>query len=120
MNIIQEGRLLLPTREFSSIVKYLPEEEVKISVEDNATIIKSGKAKFTLNNMNAGEYPRVQLNNEETFSIEKDLLAKLFDKTTFATSEMETRPILSGVNLTVQDGSLKVVATDKIGRASCR
>jgi len=112
LDIIQEGRLLLPAREFSSIVKSLPEEEVKISVEDNATIIKSGKAKFTLNNMNAGEYPRVQLNNEETFSIEKDLLAKLFDKTTFATSEMETRPILSGVNLTVQDGSLKVVATD--------
>src|SRR5690625_944597 len=76
IKVSQEGQIVLPAREFTSIVKSLPEEEVKITVEDNATIIKSGKAKFTLNNMNAGEYPRVQLNNEETFSIEQDLLAK--------------------------------------------
>src|SRR5699024_11674570 len=76
--------------------------------------IQSGKSVFKLNGQDAEEYPQLPtLQTEHSFEIQADLLKTLIKQTAFAVSTMETRPILTGVNLTLKDGLLNFTATDR-------
>ncbi|WP_409303562.1 DNA polymerase III subunit beta [Peribacillus sp. SCS-155] len=114
VEIKQEGSIVLNARFFSEIVKKLPMDTVEIDVQSNfQTLIKSGKAEFNLNGLDAEEYPHLPLLEEENiFRIPADLLKTLIRQTVFAVSTSETRPILTGVNIRVENGELNCTATD--------
>lgn len=114
VKISQPGSIVLQARFFSEIVKKLPADHVDIEVSDHfATIIRSGKSEFNLNGLDPQEYPRLpQINEEDSFSIQANLLKNMIRQTVFAVSTSETRPILTGVNWQVSDGELTCVATD--------
>ncbi|PLS15795.1 DNA polymerase III subunit beta [Bacillus sp. M6-12] len=108
------GKIVLNARFFSEIVKKLPLNTVEIEVLGNfQTIIRSGKAEFNLNGLDAEEYPHLpQVEEENSFKLPTDLLKTLIRQTGFAVSTSETRPILTGVNLKVEGDELTCIATD--------
>jgi DNA polymerase III subunit beta len=56
----ETGSIVLQARFFSEIVKKLPKDTVEIEVQSNLlTIIRSGKAEFNLNGLDADEYPQL-------------------------------------------------------------
>ncbi|WP_062350967.1 DNA polymerase III subunit beta [Bacillus kwashiorkori] len=114
VEIIEHGAIVLPARFFSEIVRKLPENIVEITVEDHLkTIIRSGNAEFDLHGLDAEEYPRLpKITEEPTFTISNDLLKTLIKQTVFAVSTSEARPILTGVNWTIENNELLSVATD--------
>ncbi|WP_044749249.1 DNA polymerase III subunit beta [Bacillus alveayuensis] len=114
VEILERGSIVLPARFFSEIVKKLPKETVEIEVQNQfLTIIRSGKAEFNLNGLDAEEYPRLpQIEEENVFKIPTDLLKTLIRQTVFAVSTSETRPILTGVNWKVENNELICIATD--------
>ncbi|WLD93396.1 DNA polymerase III subunit beta [Alkalihalobacillus sp. AL-G] len=120
VEIEKPGSIVLQARFFSEIVKKLPDSKVEIEVYDRfATRIRSGSSEFNLNGLDPQEYPRlpeVQENNR--FSMQADLLKTLIRQTVFAVSTSETRPILTGVNLDIENGELNCVATDSHRLAS--
>ncbi|WP_110928036.1 DNA polymerase III subunit beta [Bacillus massiliglaciei] len=108
------GDIVLNARFFSEIVKKLPMDTVEIDVQSNfQTIIRSGKAEFNLNGLDPEEYPHLPIIEEENiFKLPTDLLKTLIRQTVFAVSASETRPILTGVNLKVENDELTCIATD--------
>ncbi|MBN8202159.1 DNA polymerase III subunit beta [Bacillus sp. NTK034] len=114
VEIKQAGAIVLQAKFFSEIVKKLPTDSVEISVETHLqTVIRSGKSEFNLNGLDAEEYPHLpQIEEENVFKIPTDLLKAMVRQTVFAVSTSETRPILTGVNWKVENGTLTCIATD--------
>lgn len=114
VEILQTGSVVLQARFFSEIVKKLPMDIVEIEVGNHhATVIRSGKAEFSLNGLDAEEYPHLpQIEEENIFKIPTDLLKAMIRQTVFAVSTSETRPILTGVNWKLEKGELICIATD--------
>jgi DNA polymerase III subunit beta len=114
VEVEKEGSIVLPARFFSEIVKKLPKETVEIEVQNNfSTVIRSGKAEFNLNGLDAEEYPQLpQIEEENMFSVPTDLIKNMIRQTVFAVSTSETRPILTGVNWKLENGELTCIATD--------
>lgn len=114
VEIRQPGAIVLQARFFSEIVKKLPTDSVEIHVENHLqTVIRSGKSEFNLNGLDAEEYPHLpQIEEENVFKIPTDLLKAMIRQTVFAVSTSETRPILTGVNWRMENGTLTCIATD--------
>jgi len=111
---IEEGSIVLQAKYFPDIVRKLPEQHVEIVADENLKVtIRSGKAEFSLNGQDADEYPQLpKLQTDDSFELPTDLLKSLIKQTVFAVSSMETRPILTGVNLSLVDNKLTFTATD--------
>ncbi|OLO42134.1 DNA polymerase III subunit beta [Alkalihalophilus pseudofirmus] len=114
VEVLAEGSIVLQAKYFTEIVKKLPEDQIEITVQDQfATTIRSGSAVFNLNGLDPEEYPRLpQVEEHHVFRLPQDLLKNIIRQTGFAVSTQETRPVLTGVNLTVESGELICTATD--------
>jgi len=114
VDVQKPGSIVLQARFFNEIVKKLPLTEVEISVENGfQTLIRSGKAKFNLNGLDAEEYPNLpKIEEENIISLPTDLLKTLIRQTVFAVSTSETRPVLTGVNWKIENGEIICTATD--------
>src|SRR5699024_7104619 len=117
---IEPGQIVLQARYFSEIVRKLPENTIEIIVDEQLQVtIRSGKAEFNLNGQDAEEYPHLpKLNTDDSFELPIDLLKSVIKQTVFAVSTMETRPILTGVHLKLEDHKLQFTATDSHRLAS--
>src|SRR5699024_3524361 len=111
---IEEGSIVIQARYFVDIIRKLPESTVSLEVDDNLKVtIKSGQAEFNLNGQDADDFPQLpKLQADDSFEVPANLLKSLIRQTGFAISSMETRPILTGINITVKDAQLHFTATD--------
>ncbi|MFC4619713.1 DNA polymerase III subunit beta [Camelliibacillus cellulosilyticus] len=116
VNIEKTGSVVLPARYFADIVKKLPEDTVDIEVDNRLiTRLVSGNSEFSLNGLDAQEYPRLPIIRDDmTTPIRIDLLKHVIRQTVFAVSTSETRPIFTGVHWNIQNGKLSCVATDSL------
>lgn len=117
---IEPGEIIIQARYFPDIIRKLPDSSVEISTDENLQVnIRSGKAEFQLNGQDASEYPNFPaLTANQTFELPTDLLKNLITKTSFAISSMETRPILTGINIQLENNILTFTATDSHRLAS--
>ncbi|MED1795366.1 MULTISPECIES: DNA polymerase III subunit beta [Brevibacillus] len=120
VTIHQPGSIVLTARIFSEIVRKLPSNEIDIKVDDRlVTQIRSGQAEFTINGMDANEYPQLpHLEEDKVFSVPCDLLKSMIRQTVFGVSTSEMRPILTGLMWSLEKGQLRFVATDSHRLAS--
>ncbi|WP_174615225.1 DNA polymerase III subunit beta [Virgibacillus ihumii] len=111
---IEPGSIVIQARYFPEIVRKLPEKTVEIETDSSLNVtIRSGKAQFNLNGQDAEEYPQLpKLQTDNNFKLQTDLLKSLIKQTVFAVSTMETRPILTGVNIKLENNTLSFTATD--------
>lgn len=114
IQVAEKGSIVLQAKVFSEIIRKLPTNEVKIKVTDGLqTLIHSGKSEFKLIGSNPEDYPILpEVKDEHSFSLPSDFMKSIIRETVFAVSQQETRPILTGVHWTAEDGKLSCVATD--------
>ena len=114
LQIGSTGEIVLPARFFSEIVKRLPESTMTVEVKDNfQTVITSGASEFTIRGEDANNYPRLpEITADEALTVPADVLRQLINQTVIAVSNQESRPILTGVHLTITGDQLVAVATD--------
>lgn len=55
--IERDGSIAPDGKFFSDIVKKLPKDDLQIDVSEFVSTVKSGESKFTLNRLDAEEYP---------------------------------------------------------------
>lgn len=117
---IEPGSIVLHAKYVPDIVRKLPEQMVEIESDENFNVtVRSGNAEFHLNGQDAQEYPLLpKLHTENSFELPIDLLKDLIRQTVFAVSTSENRPILTGVNIKLEDGKIEFVATDSHRLAS--
>lgn len=112
--ISEDGGLAIPAKILSDILKELPEQELQFEVQDgHRVLIKSNRGEYKISGESQNEFPTPpNLDGGQEISIPNDVLKRMIDKTTFATSTDELRPALTGVLCQFGSESLKMVATD--------
>ncbi|WP_286961984.1 DNA polymerase III subunit beta [Lactococcus sp. UBA7220] len=115
MHISDTGSILLEASFFESVVSQMPELALEFKeLEQKQVLLTSGKSEITLKGQDAEIYPRIQeISQENPLKINVGFLKEIFTETVFAVSTQESRPIFTGVHLTLSDKvNLKAVATD--------
>ena len=112
--IDEPGSIVLPARFFSEIIKRLPESTFTIEVNDHfQATITSGQTEYQVNGVDADNYPHLpEIDTNEQLTIPADIMRQVINQTVIAVSTQESRPLLTGVHLTIKDGELHAVATD--------
>lgn len=112
--VAQDGRVLLNARLFNEIVRKLPEGEVTISVgSTNRATISAGGSKTTLQGMSAQDFPQLPaVKDDAPICIRQNLLRDMIRQTGFAIAQDDTRPILMGILMEIENDEITLVALD--------
>jgi len=114
IEIIETGAVVLSSRYILEIIKKIDSEFVHIHIVDGTlTRIEGSGSRFDLNGTSYIDYPRIDLNKSGVhFQMKSIDLKQAIEQTSFATSEKETRPVLTGVNFKAKNKVLECTATD--------
>ena len=107
------GKVLLPGRLLSSIVRRLPGGDVRLALDGSGVVqLTSGNSRFQIRTMDAGDFPALPRVEEGPWQVDARVLREGLERTEFAASPEESRPVLSGVLVEVEPGRFRAVATD--------
>ncbi|HOK79830.1 MAG TPA: DNA polymerase III subunit beta [bacterium] len=116
-SVKDKGLILIPGKNFISLVKKIPEESIKITTRENSMLVedKSFQYKFLL--MDAEEYPKLPSEKElasesEDLVITSSILLDMIKKTSYCINPDEPRMYFRGVLMEKRDSILNMVATD--------
>ncbi len=114
LSVKSEGSVLIPGKYFFEIIRKLDGLKVSLSMAaDNMLRIEADRSDITLNMMDLEDYPELQFNEKvKSIKINVRVLKTIIRQTAFATSSIENRPILTGVNFKIDGNKLKAIATD--------
>ena len=102
-------------RKLLDILRALPEGvEVILQQQDKRLLVKAGKSRFTLQTLAAEDFPRLAKPAGESarFEMEQKALRRLLSLVQYAMAQQDIRYYLNGLLMVVEEGSLKLVATD--------
>ncbi|MCA1064554.1 DNA polymerase III subunit beta (plasmid) [Rossellomorea sp. AcN35-11] len=116
VSVKKTGSVCVNAKIFGDIIKKLPTDMATITVKDNfKTTIESNGTRFNLNGLDADEYPQlpsVNATDGSVYKIKSKALKTLIKKSIFAASTSESRPILTGANWNIKEGTLTSSVTD--------
>ncbi|MBR4910867.1 MAG: DNA polymerase III subunit beta [Clostridia bacterium] len=114
-NCEKEGDIVIKARLLSDILRRLGGTQVEIETDDKLMChIKSDDTFFDIMGMAAGDFPEMPSVADGTkISIDSKTLCDMVKGTIFAVSQIEgSRPIYTGLNISVDEGIIKFVAID--------
>ena len=112
-DVEKEGKIIADPQ-LGPIIHSLPEGEVRIEVDDNFIMkITSGEADFQILGRSGDTYPNMpEVKGYSTFKISKKQFRTMINKTIFAVSSDETKPILKGSLFNVTSEKISISAID--------
>lgn len=121
VDIQQEGEATIPARKLADIWRSLPEgAQIKVEVEGDRAIIRSGRSRFTLATLPAQDFPKVESGpGDVEFKISQSVIRGLIDQVSFAMAQQDVRYFLNGMLLEVAPEHIRTVATDGHRLAMC-
>ena len=113
-SIKKEGSSVIPIDTLLNISNELPDGRISLSIDEKLNVsIKSEKGEYDLKGMPPEEFPALpELDKKESVIIPSVLLKTIIQTTSFAISNDELKPALTGVLFQFKDGGLTTVATD--------
>lgn len=121
-NVEEPGETVVSGKILTGIVKTLPDAAVSFSMEPGMRVMEVScqKSRFRLNTLNASDFPEFPTYAlERTIELPSALLSEMVDKVYKVTSRDTSRPILQGVLLSVEENTIRLVATDSYRLAVC-
>ena len=114
MDIDKEGSIIIQGKYILDIVRKLPDEFINIEVVDDLKIIiYTENSEFNLNGINKNEYPNINLEESKSpITISSKEFKSIISQTSFASSNDESRPILTGINFKILGNILECNSTD--------
>jgi len=110
-----EGSIAVPAKMLLDTLKTLADIPITFDIDDNTHGIKltAGEGKYKLSGQDGDDYPRVaELVVESSFKIESDVFYRAINKTLFATSNDDLRPVMTGVFCNITPEGVIFVSTD--------
>lgn len=111
----QPGRVLVPGRLLVDIVRAIDTAEVTLDykVDKREVEIAGGQSKFVLKALASEDFPNLpELDSSAALKVPGELFADTIDRVARAASRDETRPVLTGILVSVSGSELRMVATD--------
>ena len=110
----EDGAITAPARTFVEIVGQLPEADVTIAADDRQNVIITClRSEYRIHGLPAEDFPPLpEVGGDVSVTLSQPLLAEMIRQTALCASDDDTRPILTGVCLMVEEGRMRLVATD--------
>ena len=112
---VREGIMVLPGRLLLDVVRSLPADQVSLELraaEQDVELI-SGKAIFHIRTLRAEDFPTFpEPASESAVSMPVDAFVSTALKVAGSASRDETRPVLTGIQVSASERELRMVATD--------
>lgn len=112
--VAEEGRIVMPGRLFSEIIRKLPDGKLEMNVGENqSAVIRCMKSRTTLAGMNAMEFPELpQVEDGNLITVPQKQLRELIQRTCFAIATDESRPLLTGCLMEIEAEEIRLIALD--------
>ncbi len=112
--IKEVGSIVIGGKYIVEIMKKLPSCDISLEVIDGyKLIVSTSNTEFNLNGVNPNEFPNLELEEtKEPIILNTNLFKTIINQTFFATSQNESRPLLTGINFRIDGNDLEVMATD--------
>ena len=99
----KEGSIIIQGKYILDIVRKLPDKYINIEVIDELKI----------NGISESEYPKINLEeSKKKIEVKANIFRDLVNQTAFASSNEETKPILTGINFNITGNILECNSTD--------
>lgn len=114
MSIDKNGSIIIQGKYILDIVRKLPDEFINIEVVDDLKIIiYTQNSEFNLNGISKNEYPNIVLEGSRNpILVNSRIFRSIINQTSFASSNDEARPILTGINFKILGNILECNSTD--------
>jgi len=110
-----EGSITAAARKLYDILRSLPEDaEVSLEAKESRMTVRAGKSRFNLQTLAAADFPRMveAKDASKTLTLPQKALKHALGLVQFAMAVQDIRYYLNGVLFSVDNGTLRVVATD--------
>ena len=111
--VAEAGTALVPGRLLAEITRSLPPLPVEVDHEKDDVTVTCGPASFTLVTLPVKEYPRLPELPRLAGTVDGGVLATAIGQVAPAASRDDTLPVITGVNLEIDDDTIRLVATDR-------
>ena len=108
-----EGRVLVPGRLLSDIVRALPPQPVDLRLEGGRVVLTCGAARFTLPTMQVEDYPSLPDMPTTAGTLDSGVFAAAVAQVALAAGRDDTLPVLTGVRVEIEGETLTLAATDR-------
>jgi DNA polymerase-3 subunit beta len=115
------GDITVPARKLLDICRALPDEStIKIQLDGDRLVLKSGRSRFVLSTLPAADFPVVDdIEANRDVRLAQVDLRRLLEKTQFSMAQQDVRYYLNGLLLEIGSGIVRTVATDGHRLALC-
>lgn len=109
-----EGKITIPARTFSDFVNSLPPEKVDIEMVKQLIKVTTVNNSAQFNTLPPDDFPAVPKaeDGDLLMSVPAEDLAVAVDRVAFAAATDDSRPVLTGIHIEVEDNGLTMVAVD--------
>lgn len=111
--IAEPGRVLVPGRLLSEIVRNLPPQPVDISLKGTEVVVRCGTAEFGLQTMPVEDYPTLPEPPGVAGTIPGDLFTAAVAQVSPAAGRDDTLPMLTGVRIDFEGDTMWLACTDR-------
>ena len=110
----KEGSIVIQSKYLLDILRKMPSDIINFEVIEGLKIkIFSDNNQFNLNCLDPNEFPIIKLEeSKEPITLNAEELKTVINQTSFAISNQELRPLLTGINFKINGNLLECVATD--------
>jgi DNA polymerase-3 subunit beta len=112
VEVMEEGRAVIPGRLLSEAVRKMPSGQVTVGVTESDIEIHGNGPKFTLRPLTVDEFPVQDDVVVDGVEVDGEMLAEAINQVTIAASGDGARPILTGVLFETSEDKLRMIATD--------
>ena len=116
-DIKETGTIALDAKLFTEIIRKMPGQVISIeTTQNNTVVVKSGRSRLTISGLNSDEFPVLEESDIEpqavSFKINAQLLRDMIRQTIFSVSTDQSKMILTGELMEVNEGRLRMVTVD--------
>lgn len=112
-DVAASGRVLVPGRLLSDIVRSLPAQPVEVSLKGAEVVVRCGNAEFGLLTMPVEDYPALPEPPGLAGTVPGDVFAAAVAQVTPAAGRDDTLPMLTGVRIDIDGDTMWLACTDR-------
>lgn len=112
--VFEEGAITLPAKRFFQLIRELTSPQVEIhTTSPEIAVIDSGSSHFKIHGMHKGEFPAFpDMHDGVAFTMSAAMLKEVLMRTAFAAARDDSRQVLNGVYVELNDQQATFTTTD--------
>jgi DNA polymerase-3 subunit beta len=114
-SVEEEGSIAIPARLLTDFVNSLPSGKIHMVLPSRSRQLKldSARNEASIGGMDADDFPRIPtVEGGLTITMDPPKLKRAIERVTFAAATDDSRPVLTGVHLLLEDSQLTLAAAD--------